>query len=103
MHYRRANIPGACYFFTVNLAERDKSLLIDHIASLRAAFAKVKQNHSFTIEAIVILPEHLHAIWRLPQNDADFPTRWRLIKSPVGWVEPGSESRTLVVKFNDRH
>ena len=39
------------------------------------------QKHPFEINAIVILPDHLHTIWTLPKNDADFSTRWRLIKS----------------------
>ncbi len=52
MQYRRVNIPGACYFFTVNLAERNKTLLTDHIDELRAAFATIKQNHPFKIDAI---------------------------------------------------
>ena len=81
MQYRRANTPGACYFFTVNLAERNKTLLTDHVDELRAVFAIIKQSHPFTINAIVILPDHLHTLWQLPENDADFPTRWRLIKS----------------------
>jgi hypothetical protein len=59
---RRANIPGACYFFTVNLAERNKTLLIDHVDELRTAFAKIKQNYPFTINAMVVLPDHLHTL-----------------------------------------
>ena len=81
MQYRRANTAGGTYFFTVNLAERDKTLLVDHIDDLRTAFKKVKTTHPFIIDAIVILPEHIHTIWTLPENDSDFSTRWRLIKS----------------------
>jgi len=81
MQYRRANTEGGTYFFTVNLAERKKTLLVDHINDLRAAFKKVKISHPFIIDAIVVLPEHLHTIWTLPKNDSDFSTRWRLIKS----------------------
>ena len=92
MQYRRANCPGACYFFTVNLAERNKSLLIDHVDHLRTAFMTTKQNHPFTIDAIVILPDHLHAIWQLPENDADFATRWRLIKSTFSRALPTTEA-----------
>ncbi len=62
MRYRRANIYGGCYFYTLNLAEQNKSLLIENIDALRLAFRKVKKNHSFTIAAIVVLSEHLHAI-----------------------------------------
>jgi putative transposase len=91
MQYRRANTSGACYFFTVNLAERNKILLIDHVDELRAAFKKIKQNYPFTINAMVVLPDHLHTLWHLPDNDADFPTRWRLIKSIFSHALPQTE------------
>ena len=81
MQYRRAKIEGGTYFFTVNLAERNKTLLSDYVDELRFAFKKVKTSHPFTIDAIVILPEHIHAIWTLPENDVDYSTRWRLIKA----------------------
>ena len=80
--YKRIRIKGGCYFFTVNLAHRKgNQLLIRHIDALRAAFKKIKQNHPFKMDAVVILPEHLHCIWQLPQGDDDYSTRWRLIKS----------------------
>ncbi len=81
MRYRRADVQGATYFFTVNLAERRKSLLVDYVEILRSVTKKVKQDHPFQIDAIVIMPDHLHAIWTLPQNDADFSKRWGLIKA----------------------
>ena len=81
MRYRRANIPGGTYFFTVNLADRSGSLLVDHVALLREAVRVVKQRHPFHIDAFVVLPEHLHAMWTLPENDADFAKRWMLIKA----------------------
>lgn len=79
--YRRNFIAGGAFFFTVNLAERRLALLTTHIDKLRAAFREIRARHPFTIEAIVVLPDHLHAVWRLPEGDADFATRWRLIKS----------------------
>ena len=80
--YQRANVPGGTYFFTVNLAQRHKtSLLIDHVDSLRKAFATTRRERPFRLDAIVVLPDHLHCLWRLPPGDHDFPTRWRLIKS----------------------
>jgi putative transposase len=81
MRYRRANTANASWFFTVNLAERNKSLLTENIDLLRAVMRKVKQRHPFIIEAMVILPDHLHAIWTLPEGDANYPMRWSLIKS----------------------
>jgi putative transposase len=80
-NYRRNFAVGGTYFFTVNLADRRRTLLTEHIGLLRASFRSVRARHPFTIEAAVILPEHLHTIWTLPDGDADFATRWRLIKS----------------------
>ena len=79
MRYRRADVTGVAYFFTVNLAERKRTLLMDQIDVLRSAMRKVKAMHPFHIDAIVILPNHLHAVWTLPEGDADYPTRWALI------------------------
>jgi putative transposase len=72
--YRRFQHPGATWFFTVNLAERrGNRLLLDRIDALRTAFSDVKFKRPFTIDAIVILPDHLHCIWTLPEGDSDFP------------------------------
>ena len=74
-NYRRNLLPrGGCYFFTVNPADRRRALFTDHIDLLRAAFRQVRARHPFAIEAAVILPDHLHAIWILPDGDADFAT-----------------------------
>jgi len=93
MHYRRVKAKGASYFFTVNLAQRNKSILIDNIDLLRQVFKRVQKRHPFKIEAIVILPEHLHTIWTLPEGDNDYPTRWMLIKSAFPRQLPKTESR----------
>jgi len=80
--YIRSKAGGGVYFFTVNLAERhNNDLLISHVDLLREAFRLTKRQYPFIIEACVILPEHLHCIWRLPEGDYDFSTRWRLIKT----------------------
>jgi len=79
--YRRNFLAGGSFFFTVNLAERQMRLLTDHIDMLRAAFRETRRHHPFTIDAMVVLPDHLHTVWTLPEGDADFATRWRLIKS----------------------
>ncbi len=93
-NYRRANIAGAAYFFTANLADRRETLLTDHIGLLRAAFQYVRDRHPYTTEAIAILPEHLHVIWTLPAGDADFSTRWRLLKTEFSRRLPEGERRT---------
>ncbi|BAP56242.1 transposase [Thioploca ingrica] len=93
--YRRAKIEGATYFFTVNCAERHGNrLLINYIDVLRQVFRKVKQEHPFQIDAIVILPEHLHCIWTLPEGDADYKTRWTLIKIGFSRAIPPGERRS---------
>jgi putative transposase len=89
--YRRNFIPGGSFFFTVNLAERRSRLLTENIGALRAAFRETKAKHPFSIEAIVVLPDHLHAIWSMPDGDGDFATRWRLIKSRFSHALPQGE------------
>jgi len=79
--YRRNFVAGGSFFFTVNLAERRLRLLTDHIDLLRVAVRETRARHPFTIDAMVVLPDHLHALWTLPEGDKDFSTRWRLIKS----------------------
>lgn len=99
VNYRRYRVPGGRYFFTVTLLDRRASLLTDNIEKLRSAFFRVKRRHPFEIDAVVILPDHLHCIWTLPDNDADFSLRWREIKSrfsrtlPV--VQPANSSHLL--------
>ena len=60
------------YFFTVNLAERKRTLLVDHIDDLRNAVRKVLTDHPFRIDAMVVLPDHLHALWTMPPKNAVF-------------------------------
>jgi putative transposase len=79
--YRRNFMAGGSFFFTVNLAERRLRLLTEHIEELRAAFRETRRRHPFTIDAMVVLHDHLHAVWTLPEGDANFATRWWLIKS----------------------
>ncbi|HEY8094628.1 MAG TPA: transposase [Methylobacter sp.] len=80
--YIRSRLQGGIYFFTVNLAERGQNdLLLRNIDTLRQAFRYTQQRHPFVIEAIVVLPEHLHCLWRLPEGDDGFSLRWRLIKA----------------------
>jgi len=81
MQYRRANVKGGTYFFTVNLAERQRTLLVDEIDVLRDVMKTVKESHPYHIDAMVVLPDHLHALWTMPEGDNDYPKRWMLIKS----------------------
>ncbi len=79
--YRRNRQEGASYFFTVTLKNRQASLLTDHIDILRRCFKHCKTNNPFYIDAVVVLPEHLHTIWTLPVADDAYSKRWRLIKA----------------------
>ena len=89
--YRRDRTPGACWFFTLNLADRQQSLLIEHIDLLRSSFRKVIQRHPWRIDAIVILPDHLHALCTLPPGDSDFALRWWLVKTGFSCALPHGE------------
>ena len=79
MEYRRLFQAGGTYFFTV-VTEGRQPLLIQHIDRLRAAFRHIQNKHPFEIQAIVILPDRLHTLWRLPEGDTDFSNRWMAIK-----------------------
>jgi putative transposase len=62
--YRRIHLPGRTWFFTVNLLERRRGLLVEHIDALRDAFADARKAQSFQLLALVVLPDHLHCLWR---------------------------------------
>ena len=80
MNYRRLYIPGGTYAFTVCLKDRRARLIVDKIGELHRSIARVQSNHPFDTIAWCVLPDHLHAIWTLPDGDHDYSTRWRLIK-----------------------
>ena len=95
--YRRNRVPGGTYFFTVCLADRRSSLLVGQIDALRTAVKKVRAQRPFHIDAWVILPDHMHCLWTLPEGDADFPGRWREIKKAFSKQIPLNECRTAVM------
>lgn len=98
-NYRRAFVPGGTWFFTVNLLERNNNdLLVREINLLRQTVRAVKQKHPFHIDAWVVLPEHMHCVFTLPQGDSDFSLRWRLIKSGFSRALPKTEYRSSVRK-----
>lgn len=92
MRYRRSLAAGGTFFFTVNLADRRGDLLVANIEALRAAMRSVRQRHPFEIVAMVVLPNHMHAIWRLPDGDANYPVRWSLIKAGFSRSLPKTEA-----------
>ena len=80
-NYRRFRISGGTFFFTVVTAARSRSVLTDHADLLRQAYRATASELPFATDAIVILPDHMHAVWTPPQGDSDFPERWRRIKA----------------------
>ena len=94
--YRREYIPGGTFFFTVNLLERRRCLLVDRIDDLRASFRAAQAAQAFEVVAIVILPDHLHCVWRLPEGDSDNAGRWARIKSGFCRRLPAAEYRSSV-------
>jgi putative transposase len=100
--YRRASIPGSRYFFTVVTYNREPLLTSSWARDcLDDAIRVVQGKIPFEVEAFVLLPDHLHSIWRLPENDSDFSTRWNCIKgrfsriysTKVDTGDPASSSR----------
>jgi putative transposase len=80
VRYRRNFVAGGTFSFTVTLVDRTSQALTDHITALRAAVRQTRHSHPFAIDAVVVLPEHLHLVMTLPEGDIDYPNRWRLIK-----------------------
>ena len=78
--YRRNRVAGGTYFFTVNLHDRNRCLLVEQIDDLRNAVRRVREVMPFHIDAWVVLPDHMHALWTLPEGDASFARRWQAIK-----------------------
>jgi putative transposase len=69
-NYRRAFVPGGCWVFTVNLLERRQTLLVDHIDALQNAVVKTRKSYPFNIDAVVVLRDHLHAMWEISTTRA---------------------------------
>jgi len=92
--YRRNRVPGGTYFFTVNLLDRNSSVLVEQIDVLREAVRTVRAQAPFHIDAWVVLPEHLHCIWTLPPDDDDFSGRWHAVKAGFATAMPPTELRS---------
>lgn len=96
--YRRAKFKGNVFFFTVVLADRSTNLLAEQVDRFRKVYRTVKERRPFETVAICILPDHIHAVWALPDGDIDFATRWSLIKGGFSRgleAQPRSESKIL--------
>lgn len=90
-NYLRVRLSGGTYFFTVNLLDRHRRLLVEHIDDLRCSFRETNLARPFEIIAIVILPDHLHCIWKLPEGDSDNSNRWSQIKTGFSKRIPADE------------
>jgi len=80
-NYKRPTKGGATVFFTVNLAQRGRTLLVDHVGLLREAVAVTKARRPFEIDSWVVLPDHMHAVWTLPDGDGDYAIRMASMKA----------------------
>ena len=100
--YIRPHIPAARIFFTVTLQERGSRVLVDQVPRLREAVALTKAERPFRIDAWVVLPDHLHCVWTLPEGDDDFSTRWRLIKTRFSRVLPKGHLRPSHIARQER-
>jgi len=92
--YRRAKVEGGVFFFTVTLADRSSDLLVRETDRLRRAYRSAQAERPFETEAICVLPDHLHALWSLPAGDADFASRWMMIKASFSRGLPSSTARS---------
>ena len=98
-NYIRPRRPGACVFLTVTLAQRGASVLVDQIEALRAAVRKTRCDHPFRIDAWVVMPDHMHCVWTMPEGDVAYATRVQLIKArfsrevPLGHRRPSHVAR----------
>jgi putative transposase len=89
-NYRRAFTPGGTFFFTVVTYRRHPVLTHpDMVSALRGAVRDTRAALPFIVVAAVVLPDHLHTIWELPEADADFSVRWSRIKQAVTHVYAG--------------
>ena len=94
--YRRNRVPGGTYFFTVNLLERKNDLLTRQIDLLRDAIKQTRRSRPFHIDAWVVLPDHMHCIWTLPDGDHNYSARWKAIKIRFAKEVPKTEYRSQV-------
>lgn len=92
-NYRRVRVAGVSYFFTVTLAERGRSTLTDNIEVLRAAYRATVADHPVRCDAMVVLPDHIHAVWTMPEGDADYSVRWSVIKARFSLAVGGGRKR----------
>jgi putative transposase len=100
--YLRPRIPGATVFFTVTLQQRGSDLLTRKIDALQAAIAMTRAERPFHMDAWVVMPDHLHMVWTLPEGDADYSTRWSVIKARFSRSVPAGPRRRSQIERRER-
>ena len=99
---RRPKIPGATVFFSVGLRTQGSDLLLREITLLRSAVQRTLRDRPVTVNAWVVLPDHMHCIWTLPEGDCDYATRWRIIKARFSRALPKGPLRASHIKRQER-
>jgi putative transposase len=94
-NHRRNRVEGGCYFFTVNLQDRQSDLLVTEIEALRSAVRSARAKYPCHIDAWEVLPNHMHCLWTLPPDDFDFPARWQMIKAMFARGAAGGRAARL--------
>lgn len=79
--YIRRRTPGATYFFTLRLADRNDDQLVRRIDLLRQSMRATLARAPFRIDAITVLPNCIHTLWTLPPEDDAYPSRIAMLKS----------------------
>lgn len=99
VHYRRSRVVGGTFFFTVTLRDRRSDLLVRHVDLLRDAWRAAKDRVAHDVVAVVILPEHLHAVIEMRDDSGDYSRLWQDIKkgfsrrvAASGWRMAGGRS-----------
>ena len=103
--YRRWFVPGGTFFFTV--VTRNRVPVFKNATARTLLGEKIlecQEQWSFEINAIVLLPEHLHAIWSLPPGDAAYPRRWGCIKKEFtkAWLAAGGTEQAMTAARQER-
>ena len=101
-NYRRLYVSGGTYFFTVTLADRRSRLLVEHAPALRDAWRFTFRRMPFRTIAYVVLPDHLHCMWRLPDGDTDFSTRWKVLKARFSRAIHRTEDAAIRLRGGER-
>lgn len=92
-NYLRPRRPGSTIYFTVALADRGAETLTREVETLRHAVRMTRAERPFDIDAWVVLPDHMHCIWTLPEGDSDYATRWTVIKARFSRAMPHTSRR----------